>query len=82
MDRTGRLNDPRLPSTTRLPFTTCSALLARQGCSTPFTGSLPKLGSTEWVARTGDPRFGDVAVRRYDWDQTYSAADYRTLMLS
>ncbi len=34
------------------------------------------------VALTGDPRFGDVAVRRYDWDQTYSAADYRKLMLS
>jgi SAM-dependent methyltransferase len=34
------------------------------------------------MALTGDPRFGDVAVRRYDWDQTYSAADYRKLMLS
>ena len=34
------------------------------------------------VALTGDPRFGDVAVRRYDWDQTYSATDYRKLMLS
>jgi len=29
-----------------------------------------------------DPRFGAVAVRRYDWNQTYSAADYRQLMLS
>lgn len=29
-----------------------------------------------------DRRFGDVAVRRYDWDQTYLAADYRRLMLS
>ena len=30
----------------------------------------------------GDPRFSDVEVRAYDWDQTYSAADYRKLMLS
>jgi SAM-dependent methyltransferase len=29
-----------------------------------------------------DERFRDVAVHRYDWDQTYSASDYRKLMLS
>ena len=29
-----------------------------------------------------DPRFESVAVRRYDWNQTYGAADYRNLMLS
>jgi SAM-dependent methyltransferase len=29
-----------------------------------------------------DPRFTQVAVRRYDWDQTYGAADFRELMLS
>jgi SAM-dependent methyltransferase len=29
-----------------------------------------------------DRRFDSVAVRRYDWNQTYSAADYRNLMLS
>lgn len=29
-----------------------------------------------------DARFERVAVRRYDWDQTYSASDYRKLMLS
>jgi hypothetical protein len=29
-----------------------------------------------------DRRFGAVAVRRYDWNQTYSATDYRNLMLS
>jgi SAM-dependent methyltransferase len=29
-----------------------------------------------------DGRFDDVGVRRYDWDQTYSASDYRKLMLS
>lgn len=30
----------------------------------------------------GDPRFSNVEVRAYDWNQTYSAADYRKLMLS
>jgi len=30
----------------------------------------------------GDPRFSDVEVRAYDWNQTYSAAGYRKLMLS
>lgn len=29
-----------------------------------------------------DRRFNDVVVRRYDWDQTYNASDYRRLMLS
>lgn len=29
-----------------------------------------------------DHRFDAVAVRRYDWNQTYNAADYRQLMLS
>jgi SAM-dependent methyltransferase len=29
-----------------------------------------------------DDRFGEVEVRRWDWDQMYSAADYRKLMLS
>lgn len=29
-----------------------------------------------------DHRFGAVEVRRYDWNQSYSAADYRQLLLS
>jgi SAM-dependent methyltransferase len=29
-----------------------------------------------------DARYRDVAVRHYDWNQTYSAAEYRTLLLS
>ena len=29
-----------------------------------------------------DQRFGRIAVRRYDWNQTYSASQYRDLMLS
>ena len=31
---------------------------------------------------SGDPRFLNVEVRAYDWNQTYSAAGYRQLMLS
>lgn len=34
------------------------------------------------AALASDPRYGDVAVRRYDWDQTYTAADYRKLLTS
>jgi SAM-dependent methyltransferase len=34
------------------------------------------------AALGADHRFDSVAVRRYDWDQTYSASDYRDLMLS
>lgn len=33
-------------------------------------------------ALAGDPRFGDVDVHRWDWDQTYTASEYRKLMLS
>jgi SAM-dependent methyltransferase len=29
-----------------------------------------------------DDRFGDIQVHTYDWDQTYSASEYRDLMLS
>ena len=34
------------------------------------------------MLREADGRFEHVAVRRYDWDQTYSASDYLKLMLS
>ena len=33
-------------------------------------------------ALEADHRFHTVAVRRYDWNQSYSASDYRQLMLS
>jgi SAM-dependent methyltransferase len=33
-------------------------------------------------ALNADPRFVDVEVRSYDWNQTYSASGYRKLMLS
>jgi hypothetical protein len=31
---------------------------------------------------SGDDRFGEVGFLQWDWDQTYSAAEYRKLMLS
>jgi len=34
------------------------------------------------AALEADARFSDVDVRPYDWDQTYTAAQYRQLMLS
>ena len=34
------------------------------------------------VALQNDDRFSEVRVLRYDWDQTYTAAQYRQLMLS
>ncbi len=33
-------------------------------------------------ALSADPRFTSVDVRTYDWNQTYTASDYRKLMLS
>ncbi len=45
----------------------------------------PTRGSVDPAIRAvldADHRFDSVAVRRYDWDQTYSASDYRNLMLS
>ena len=34
------------------------------------------------AALEADPRFDSVAVRHYDWNQTYGATEYRDLMLS
>ncbi len=45
----------------------------------------PTRGSVDPAIRAvfdADRRFESIAVRRYDWDQTYSASDYRNLMLS
>jgi len=35
-----------------------------------------------WKVLDVDPRFQSVSVRRFDWTQTYGAAEYRLLMLS
>ena len=45
----------------------------------------PPRGLVDPAIRTAfdaDPRFDSVAVRRYDWNQTYTATAYRDLMLS
>lgn len=34
------------------------------------------------AALIGDDRFADIEVRTYDWNQTYTAAGYRAVMLS
>jgi SAM-dependent methyltransferase len=34
------------------------------------------------AAFSADDRFIDIEVRSYNWNQTYSAAEYRTLMMS
>jgi SAM-dependent methyltransferase len=52
----------------------------------PHTGPpAPKRGAVDPPIRQSlsrDERFTDVAVRAYDWNQSYSAAAYRKLMLS
>jgi hypothetical protein len=49
------------------------------GPQTPTRGSVdPKIGSV----LDADRRFDCVEVHHFDWDQTYSASDYRNLMLS
>ena len=53
-----------------------------QGHSGPPAPERDDVDPAMRVALAGDRRFGDVTLRRYDWDQTYSAADYRKLMLS
>jgi SAM-dependent methyltransferase len=45
----------------------------------------PSRGNVDPAIRAvleADRRFGSAVVRRYDWNQTYTAADYRKLMLS
>jgi SAM-dependent methyltransferase len=45
----------------------------------------PTRGNVDPAIRSvlkADRRFDSVAVRRYDWNQTYGASDYRNLMLS
>ena len=53
-----------------------------QGHSGPPAPERDDVDPAMRVALAGDRRFGDVTLRRYDWDQTYSAADYRKLCSS
>jgi trans-aconitate methyltransferase len=62
------------------------AAILRPGGLVAVTGPpAPPRGSVDPAIRAvldADRRFDSVAVRRYDWNQTYSATDYRNLMLS
>jgi len=53
-----------------------------QGHSGPRAPARDDVEPAIRVELASDSRFGDVEVRRYGWDQTYSATDYRKLMLS
>jgi SAM-dependent methyltransferase len=53
-----------------------------QGHSDPPTPARTEVEPTIQQALAGDPRFRDVDVHRWDWGQTYTASEYRKLMLS
>lgn len=53
-----------------------------QGHADPPTPTRNRVDPAIRSALEADVRFDRVAVRRYDWDQTYGASDYRKLMLS
>ena len=53
-----------------------------EGHTGPAAPTREDVDSSIRGALEADRRFDSVAVRRYDWNQTYSASDYRRLMLS
>jgi SAM-dependent methyltransferase len=53
-----------------------------EGHTGPPTPSRENVDTSMRRALAADHRFRDVQLRRYDWDQTYSAADFRTLMVT
>ena len=53
-----------------------------QGHEGPPTEARQDVDPSIAQALARDPRFTDVDVHRWDWDQTYTAAGYRNLMLS
>ena len=53
-----------------------------QGHSGPPTPNRESVDPKIRAVLDEDRRFDCVDVRQYDWDQTYSASDYRNLMLS
>jgi SAM-dependent methyltransferase len=65
-------------------FTAAQPLYARhgQGHTGPPAPTRSQVDPPIRVALEADERFTDVKTHHYDWDQTYSAADYRNLMLS
>lgn len=65
-------------------FTACQEIYERygQGHTGPPAPTRENADPAIRQVLEADHRFGDVAVRRYDWNQSYSAAEYRQLMLS
>jgi SAM-dependent methyltransferase len=53
-----------------------------EGHTGPAAPTRERVDPSIRAALEADHRFDCVAVRRYDWNQTYSATDYRRLMLS
>jgi SAM-dependent methyltransferase len=53
-----------------------------QGHRGPPAPERDKVDSALRQTLASDHRFGNVALHTYDWNQTYSAAEYRLLMLS
>ena len=54
-----------------------------EGHAGPPVPDRDQVGSADATTSRGRPAgFMQVAVRRYDWDHTYSAAEYRELMIS
>ncbi len=53
-----------------------------QGDSGPPDPTRESVVPAIYAVLSADSRFDCVEVRRYDWNQTYSASDYRNLMIS
>jgi hypothetical protein len=53
-----------------------------QGHGGPLAPTRDAVDPERRQALEADGRFDSVAVRRYDWNQTYTASEYRQLMLS
>lgn len=66
-------------------FTTAQPIYDRYGQGTPIGYHSPSRDAVDppmRAALAADDRFRDVELREYDWDQTYTSAEYRTLMES
>ncbi len=65
-------------------FAACDPIYRRygQGHVAPPAPSRNEVDPPIRGVLAADPRFGSVVVRRYDWNQTYGASEYRELMLS
>lgn len=65
-------------------FAACDPIYRRfgQGHVGPAAPTRSQVDAPIRQVLDADDRFGSATVRTYDWDQTYSAAEYRDLMLS